>query len=201
MLIIGLTGGIGTGKSEIAHILQELGAVVIDADQVGHEVYQPQSEAWQEVVKSFGEEVLQPGGEIDRKRLGAIVFQDPQARVILNNIMHPRIFRTVAERVEEFRRQNVDVVVVEAALLIEAGWDSLTDEVWMTHSPEKVVVERLRHRNGLSEDAIRNRIRSQMSFEERSQYAHVVVDNSGDMEELGARVRNLWGSRVKGRVK
>ena len=174
---------------------------MIDADRVGHEVYQPHSEAWQEVVANFGEEVLQPGGEIDRTKLGAIVFQDSQARATLNNITHPRIHRRIDERVEELRRNGVEAVVVEAALLVEGGWASLTDEVWVVHSSENLVMERLRHRNGLSEEAVRSRIRSQMSFEERAQYAHVVVDNSGDKEELRACVQTLWDRRVKGSVR
>ena len=200
MFVIGLTGGIGTGKSEVSRILEELGAAIIDADQVGHEVYQPQSKAWKQIVANFGQEVLQSSGEIDRKQLGVIVFSDPEARATLNAIVHPCIYQRIQQKIEELGRRGKEVVVVEAALLIEAGWVSLADEVWVVQSPEEVVVERLCYRNGLSEEAVLSRISSQMSFEERRHHANVMVDNLGDMDELRGNVRDLWENRVKGKV-
>ncbi len=200
MFVIGITGGIGTGKSAVSRILEELGVAIIDADRVGHEVYRPQSKAWKQIVANFGQEVLQPSGEIDRKLLGAIVFSDPEARATLNAIVHPCIYQRIELELEKFGRLGTEVVVVEAALLIEAGWVSLADEVWVVQSPEEVVVERLRYRNGLSEEGVLSRIGSQMSFEERRRYANVVVDNSGDMDKLQVNVRDLWESRVKGKV-
>ena len=113
MIVIGLTGGIGTGKSEVARIFQELGAVLINADRIGHQAYTPHSEIWQEVVKAFGEEILQPTGEIDRKKLGSIVFADPDQLTKLNQIMHPRMAGMVAQQVQELREQGADVVVVD----------------------------------------------------------------------------------------
>jgi len=112
MLVIGLTGSIGTGKSEVARLLQALGAVVINADQVGHEAYRPNSDSWREVVKVFGEEILQPSGEIDRRKLGAVVFSDPEQLAKLNNIMHPRMARMVAQQLESLRSQGTQVAVV-----------------------------------------------------------------------------------------
>ena len=200
MIVIGLTGGIGTGKSEVARIIQELGAVLINADQIGHEAYTPHSEIWQEVVKAFGEEILQPSGEIDRKKLGSIVFADPDQLTRLNRIMHPRMARMVAQQVEELREQGADVVVVEAALLFEAGWDSLVGEVWSTESPEDLVIQRLQSRSGLSQEEAKKRIDSQMSAEERKSRSQVVVDNSGDLLELERVVRGIWDRRVKGKV-
>ena len=200
MIVIGLTGGIGTGKSEVARILQGLGAALINADQVGHEAYKPHSEIWQEVVKAFGEEILQPNGEIDRKKLGSIVFSHPQQLVRLNQIMHPRMARIVAQRIERLREEGVPVVVVEAALLFEAGWDSLVDEVWTTDSTLEAVISRLQARNGLSEEEIRKRINSQMSAKERLARADVVIDNSGDVANLERTVQSLWNNRVKGKV-
>ncbi len=197
MIVIGLTGGIGTGKSEVARIFQELGAVLINADQIGHQAYTPHSEIWQEVVKAFGEDILQPNGEIDRKKLGSIVFADPDQLTRLNQIMHPRMARIVAQQVQELREQGADVVVVEAALLFEAGWDSLVGEVWSTESPEYLVVKRLQSRSGLSQEEAKKRIGSQMSGEERKSRSQVVVDNSGDLVELERVVRSIWDSRVK----
>jgi len=197
MIVIGLTGGIGTGKSEVARIFQELGAVLINADQIGHQAYTLHSEIWQEVVKAFGEEILQPNGEIDRKKLGSIVFADPDQLTRLNQIMHPRMARMVAQQVQELREQGADVVVVEAALLFEAGWDSLVGEVWSTESPEYLVIKRLQSRSGLSQEEAKKRIGSQMSGEERKSRSQVVVDNSGDLIELERVVRSIWDRRVK----
>ena len=200
MFVIGLTGGIGTGKSEVARIFQELGAVLINADQIGHQAYTPHSEIWQEVVKAFGEEILEHSGEIDRKKLGSIVFADPDKLTRLNQIMHPRMARMVAQQVQELGEQGADVVVVEAALLFEAGWDSLVGEVWSTDSPEDLVIKRLQTRNGLSQVEAKKRIDSQMSAEERKSRSQVVVDNSGDLDELERVVRGVWDRRVKAKV-
>ena len=200
MLVIGLTGGIATGKSEVSRILRELGATVIDADRVGHEAYKPHSPVWQEVVETFGDEILEPTGEIDRKRLGAIVFNDPDARAKLNSIMHPRMADMIRQKIGHLRQSGENVVVVEAALLVEANWDSLVDEIWVTHSPEELVVERLRGRNNLSQEEIMSRIRSQIPFDERGRHADVLVANSGELDQLREDVESLWGSRVKGQV-
>ena len=196
MLVIGLTGGIGTGKSEVASLLQSFGAEVINADQVGHEAYTPNSESWREVVNTFGEEILQPDGQIDRGRLGAIVFSNPQQLDKLNAIMHPRMARMVGDKVEVLRDKGAPVVVVEAAVLFEAGWDSLVDEVWTTDSPVELVIERLQARNGMSEEEVRRRINSQMDRVERIERSDLVVDNSGDVAGLGETVKALWDSRV-----
>ena len=200
MIVIGLTGGIGTGKSEVARIFRELGAVLINADQIGHQAYTPHSEIWQEVVKAFGEEILQPSSEIDRKKLGSIVFADPDQLTRLNQIMHPRMARMVAQQVKELGEQGADVVVVEAALLFEAGWDSLVGEVWSTESPEDLVIKRLEARSGLSQEEAKKRIDSQMSAKERKSRSHVVVDNSGDLVDLERVVRSIWDRRVKAKV-
>jgi dephospho-CoA kinase len=200
MIVVGLTGGIGTGKSEVARILQELGAVIINADQVGHEAYTPHAEPWQAVVDAFGEDILQPNGEIDRRALGGIVFADPEQLALLNQIMHPRMARMVAQQIEQYRGESESVVVVEAAVLFEAGWDTLVDEVWTTESPVEIVIARLEARNGLSEEEVRKRINSQMSAEERSSRATVVVENAGDLSTLESTVKAFWDNRVKGKV-
>lgn len=200
MIVIGLTGGIGTGKSEVGRILATLGAVVIDADQLGHQAYTPHTEIWHEVVKAFGEGILQSSGEIDRKQLGAIVFADPEQLARLNGIMHPRMARMVSQQIEKLREEGASAVVVEAAVLFEAGWDSMVDEVWTTESPLDNVADRLMARNGLDRAEVVKRIKSQMSSEERSTRSRVVVDNSKDVDTLVNTVRSLWDTRVKGIV-
>jgi len=195
-LVIGLTGSIGTGKSEAARQLEALGASVISADQVGHEAYTPNTEAWEQVVAAFGDGILGEDGEIDRRKLGAIVFSDAGQLDRLNQIMHPRMARMVADKIEDLRTQGVGVVVVEAALLFEAGWDSLVEEVWVTDSPEQMVIERLKKRNGLSEEEARKRISSQMDRSERLERSDYVIDNSGDMAGLESAIKELWDRRV-----
>ena len=200
MLVIGLTGGIGTGKSEAARHMVSLGARLIDADVVGHEAYTPRAEAWRQVVEAFGEGILGPNNEIDRRALGAIVFSDPQQLSRLNGIMHPLMARMVQEKIDGFRDQGAGIVVVEAALLFEAGWNSLVQEVWVTDSPEETVIQRLSLRNGMSEEEARKRVSSQMSREERLSRADIVIDNSSDMEAMRKAVDELWGTRVKERI-
>jgi len=200
MLVIGLTGGIGTGKTEVSRLLQEMGATVLNADQVGHEAYTPHSEAWNEVVRAFGKGILQDNGEIDRRKLGGIVFADTEQLEILNGIMHPRMAAIVREKLQGLNQRGVEVAVVEAAVLFEAGWDSLVDEVWTTESPEEMVVVRLQERNGFSPEEIRKRIASQMSSSERSERATEVVNNSGELADLESTVRAIWKRRVEGRI-
>ena len=196
MLVIGLTGSIGTGKSEAARQLEALGASIISADQVGHEAYTPNTESWRNVVSAFGNGILQEDGEIDRSKLGTIVFSDPGQLEKLNQIMHPRMAQMVSDKIEIFRAQGVGVVVVEAALLFEAGWDSLVEEVWTTDSPEQAVIERLKVRNGMSEEEARKRISSQMGRTERLERSDYVIENSGDMAALGSAIKELWVRRV-----
>ena len=192
MKVIGLTGGIGSGKSTVSRFLAELGATVIDADKVGHEAFKPNTKLWREVVAAFGKRILTPGGDIDREKLGKIVFSNSESLSRLNQIMHPRMYDMVKAQLEGYRRQGVDVVVLEAALLIEASWTSLADEVWVTLGSETTVLRRLKERGGLSEQQALARIHSQMSNEERLSYANVAINNDGDLSRLKTRVEELW---------
>ena len=193
MKVIGLTGGIGSGKSTVSQFLAELGAVIIDADRVGHEAFKPGTELWQEVVAAFGQQIVTSDGDIDRNKLGEMVFGNLDSLSRLNQIMHPRMYKMVEARIEEYRRQGVSVVVLEAPLLIEANWTPLVDEVWVTVASEPTVLRRLSERGGgLSEPEALARIRSQLSLEERVKRADVVINNDGNLDELKARVRELW---------
>ena len=196
MKVIGLTGGIGSGKSTVSQFLAELGAVILDTDKVGHEALKPDTELWREVVAAFGRQILTPGGDIDRARLGEAVFGKPESLSRLNQIMHPRMFDMVKAQLEEYRRQGVGVVVVEAPLLIEAGWASLVDEVWVTVASESTVLRRLRERTGLSPAESLARIRSQLSSAERTKHAGVVIDTDCDYDEVRAKVGELWEART-----
>ena len=192
MKVIGLTGGIGSGKSTVSQFLAELGATIIDADKIGHEVFKSDTEARREVVAAFGKQITATNGSINRENLGKVVFGNPEALARLNQIMHPRIYAMVKAQLEEYQRQEVGVVVLEAPLLIEAGWTSLVDEVWVTTASEDTVLKRLRERTGLSEAESRARIRSQLPSEERIKQANVIIDTDCDLDELKAKIRQLW---------
>jgi len=200
MFVIGLTGGIGSGKSAVTALLGELGAAVVDADKVGHQAYQPHTETWQAVVDAFGTDILQPNEEVDRRKLGAVVFSDPKELARLNSIMHPRMYTMLEVQLNEMRESGVEVAVLEAAILIEAKWTPLVDEVWVTVASEDTVVLRVQQRNNLAEEEIRRRIRSQLSNEERAEHANVVIENNAGMQELQDKVNDLWNNHVQGRV-
>ncbi len=191
MLVIGLTGGIGTGKSTVAGMLRDFGAVIIDADRVGHEVLRPDGSAWQAVVDAFGRQVLGPGGQIDRARLAQAVFSDPENRLRLNRITHPAIYKLVRDRLEAYRRQNTKLAVLEAPLLVEAGWFTLVGEVWRTVGPRPTVLRRLKERSGLPEDAGLARIASQLPEADQLPHADVVINTDCPLDELREKVTRL----------
>ncbi len=192
MKVIGLTGGISSGKSTVSQFLAGLGAVIIDADKIGHEVLNTDREVWREVVAAFGKQIITANGEINREKLGEIVFGNSEALARLNQIMHPRIYDMVKTRLDEYRRQEAGIVVLEAPLLLEAGWTSLVDEVWVTTASEATVLKRLRERTGLSEEESLARIRSQLPSEKRVKHADVVINADCSLEELEAKVKELW---------
>jgi len=192
MKVIGLTGGIGSGKSTVSGFLAELGAVIIDADKVGHEALKPDTEVWREVVAAFGRQILTPDGDINREKLGEIVFRNSESLSKLNQIMHPRMYDMVKARLEGYRKQAAGVVVLEAPLLIEANWTSLVDEVWVTVASESTVLRRLKEKFGLSEPESLARIGSQLPSEEKVKHADVIINTDCDLDELKAKVEELW---------
>ena len=196
MLSIGLTGGIGTGKSLVSNLLNDLGATIVNADLLGHESYLPDTVVFDMVVDAFGDQIVGEDGTVDRKKLGPIVFSSPQNMSKLNAIMHPLIRDMIQSQLEEYSSNGTDVVVVEAAVLIEASWQDLFDEVWVVTSDKETVIERLKDRNSLSrEDAIA-RIESQMSNDERVGHSNVVISNDGTTDELADDVEQIWNTRV-----
>ena len=192
MYVIGLTGGIGSGKSTVAQMLESMGAVLLSADTAGHEVYAPGRPAWQEIVDAFGPDIVAPDGTIDRKKLGPIVFGDPQQLQRLNAITHPRMKDLMREKLVAERTRGTKVAVLEAALLFDAGWDDLTDEVWVTNAPEDVTAQRTAERSGISVDEARSRIRAQMSNDERVARSQVIIDTDCPLEQTRAQVEQEW---------
>jgi dephospho-CoA kinase len=189
VLRVGLTGGIGSGKSEVSRRLAAYGAVVIDADQIAREVVEPGTEGLAEVVAAFGPEVLTPDGALDRARLGDIVFADPGLRGKLNAIVHPR----VASRMAELERDAAGSIVVhDVPLIAENGRAGAYDVVVVVDAPPKVQADRLIRRRGMSREQAMARMAAQASREQRLAIADIVIDNSGSLAELDRQVGDLW---------
>jgi dephospho-CoA kinase len=197
MKIIGLTGGIGSGKSTAARFLAELGAAVVDLDKIGHEALEPQGQAWRQVVGAFGQGILAPGGEIDRAKLGDIVFNDPAALLRLNSIIHPVIDRIVADKIRDYRRRGAKVVVLEAAAMLEAGKTLQAEEIWVTVAPEATVLDRLGNRPGYTPETSQARMSAQLSNEERVNKADIIIDTDCTLDELKKRVEAEWNKLLR----
>jgi dephospho-CoA kinase len=192
MKIIGLTGGIGSGKSTVADFLVELGASLIDADKVGHEALEPDNEGWGKVTAAFGKDILKSNQQIDRAQLAKLVFGKPDALKKLDAILHPIILGMVKTRLAALKKQGVKVAVVEVPLLIEADWKPYVDEIWVTVASEATVLKRLKDRNGYSEAESLSRIRSQMTNEERIKFADRVIHTDGPLNDVKEQVRKQW---------
>ena len=198
MLKIGLTGGIGSGKSEASRILSELGALVIDADIVGHETYRSGEPAFRGVVEAFGDGIVGSDGEIDRRQLGSIVFANPDNLARLTGIVWPKIREHLEKIIERAGAQReTHAIVVEAAVLFEAGWENLFDEVWVITAPEDEVLKRLEIQRNQKPEQTRARVRAQMTNDERERRADVTVRNDEDRAVLAARVTRLWTDRTR----
>ncbi len=192
MRLIGLTGGIATGKSTVAQILTDLGAAVVDADALAHEVTAPGSEAVAAIGQELGREFVRADGSLDRPRLAERVFADDALRVRLNAIVHPRVRRRMLERVAEIELGGADVIVLDVPLLLEARQAYDVDTVWLVYAPETVQIERLMARNGLTREQAVLRVHAQMPIEAKRRLADVVIDNTQDRVALRRQVEALY---------
>jgi dephospho-CoA kinase len=195
VLKIGLTGGIGSGKSEVSRRLAAKGAVVIDADRIAREVVEPGTVGLARVAAAFGDDVLRPDGSLDREKLGGIVFADPDRLAVLNSIVHP----LVGERVSELQsRAPADAILVyDVPLLVENRLSPMYDVVVVVDASDEVRIARLAERRGMSESDARARIAAQATRDERLAAAHVVITNEGSLDELSARVDEVWEELLK----
>lgn len=190
--IIGLTGGIASGKSTVSRCLRDLGAKVVDADVLAREAVAPGSAGLAAVVREFGPEMLTADGSLDRRRLGAVVFADEAARQRLNAIVHPYVRRRIGEEIEAAAAAGLPAIVLDVPLLYEGGLHELCDEVWVVLAEEAQQLERLMARDRLDEAAARARMAAQLPLAEKARRADVVLDNRGDMAATAAQVRQEW---------
>ena len=192
MRVIGLTGGIASGKSTAARTLGELGARIVDADQVARDIVAPGQPALAEIVRAFGREVLQPDGALDRKKLGAIIFADADKRRTLNAITHPRIAFETQARLARLREEGVPVAIYEAALLVENGVHKALDGLLVVVCDEATQLERLVGRDGFTLEEARARIAAQAPVADKVAAATWVVDTSGPLAETRKQLARIW---------
>ncbi len=193
MIVIGLTGGIASGKSTASRCLESKGAHLIDADKLGHQAYEPGMPANEAIVAAFGEEVRGEDGVIDRRALGDKVFGKPDKLKRLTDIVWPEIRRMAEEQIRTIGKSDAKaIVILEAAVLLEAGWQSAVDEIWAVVVEPEVAIKRAVSRDGVDAEAIRKRIDAQLSNDERRARSHLVIDNSNDEARLQAQLDRQW---------
>lgn len=194
MEVIGLTGGIASGKTLVSKILTDLGAYIINADPIGHQVYLPGKDAWKDIVATFGPDILKADQTVDRAKLGAIVFNDREALNKLNKITHPRIVAEIQPDIalQREKRKDQGYIFLEAAILIEANWLFLVNRVWVVIADKEVVISRLQRDRNLSQEEAEKRLAAQLSNGERIKYADLIIKNNGSIEKLQDQVERAW---------
>lgn len=192
MVIIGLTGGIASGKSTVSRILRELGSPVIDADAIVHQLQAPGTPVTAAIAREFGPEVIRPDGSLDRAALGAIVFRDPARRKALETIVHPAVRERMWADVDRYRAEGRPAVVLDVPLLIEGGMYRTVDQVWLVYADRATEHARLMARDGLTAEEADRRIAAQMDLDEKRRYAQVIIDNRGSVAETREQVEAAW---------
>ena len=192
MFVIGLTGGIGSGKTEASKILEAFGAKTINADIFGHYIYKKNTKAWKKIVEEFGQTILDKDGNIVRSKLAKRVFSSKNELEKLNHICHPEIKNLVIKELNQFRLDEVDIVVIEAAILIEANWKDIVDEVWSIESKTSIIFNRVKKRDNINHQAIQSRIDSQMDNDTRLKHSDEVIANNGTIQELTNNLAEIW---------
>ena len=201
MLVIGLTGGVASGKTTVSNILRSLGVISINADFIGHKTYEKGTDCYQQLIEVFGDSILAENGEINRRHLGDLVFSDKSKMKDLTGIVWPAIRKMLTEQLDEIRNtvkegDSAPIVSLEAAVMIEAGWYDLVSTLWVINTDRDVAKGLLMTRNNLSAEEASKRVDSQMSNDERSKYASHVLYNSGSLEQLEAETRRLFRNLI-----
>jgi dephospho-CoA kinase len=193
MLIVGLTGGVASGKSVVSQVWKEEGGYLIDADRIARELVQPRAPAWKALVKAFGKEILQEDGSIHRKKLATRVFSNPVEKDLLNRILHPRIKREINRRIKGIGQKGPKaIVVIDAALLVETGYYLNVDKVVVVTSTKKQQIERLRRRDQMDQEMARGIIDSQISGEERIKVADIIIRNEGSRMQTERKAKEVF---------
>nr|WP_296970688.1 dephospho-CoA kinase [Tepidanaerobacter sp. EBM-38] len=194
LTVVGLTGGIASGKSTVSSLLKDKGAAIIDADEIAKETMSKGKPVWVSVINHFGEQILNDDkSDIDRKKLADIVFSDRVQLEALNSLTHPEILKEIKKQLENYKKAGRKVIVIDAALLLESGLDTLVDEVWLVVVDEKTQLERLVMREKDMDFAqALNRIKSQMPLKEKLKYANRVIDNNSSIEETREQIDEIW---------
>lgn len=197
--IIGLTGGIATGKSTVSKIIRENNIPIIDADKIYKDLSQKGNSIWRAIYNSFGQDYIKGNGEIDKKALSSLIFDDPKQREKLNAITHPIIKDETIKQIKQFENEGKHrLLFLDVPLLFEAGWDRMVDETWVVTIPYKAQLQRLMDRDNCSKDTAQKRIRSQMSLDEKVKRADIVIDNSGSIRDTRKQVLKHLGRLIKG---
>mgnify|MGYP000904596439 CR=1 FL=1 len=192
-MIIGVTGGIGAGKSSVSSILRELGAVVLDADQISREVTEPGKQAWQQIIKAFGNDVLMPDQRLDRKKLAGIVFRSRQKRLLLENIIHREVTEIMKRQIDALKNQGFDgVIVLDVPIPVKKGFQDTVDQIWVVTCHDEERIRRVMARSSFTYEDAKNRINAQMPQDEYKKLAHIIIENNGSIEALKARVEALY---------
>lgn len=191
MLLVGLTGGLGAGKSTVGRMLSDRGAVLVDADQLARRALDPGTAAYKQVCDLFGDQVVTTSGQLDREAIAAAVFDEPERRRTLESIVHPEVYRMLADIVED-RRDTEDIIVFDAPLIVETGFHDACDVVVVVTAPEETRVARAARDRGMTVDAARARIRAQLGDADREAVADVVIRNDGTLADLERQVDELW---------
>jgi dephospho-CoA kinase len=197
MKVIGLTGGIASGKSTVSSLLRQLGAIVIDADVVARQVVEPDQPAWKEIVAAFGPGVLNEDRTLNRPVLGARVFNQPELLAVLNHITHPRVIERFQQQLKEIEEQFPEaVVVLDVPLLFEANMDKLADEIWVVWVSEDIQLDRLMARDGMSREEALKRIKAQMALAEKARRADRIIDNSRNLEDTTCQITRFFNETI-----
>ena len=192
---IGLTGGIATGKSSVSDILEQKGATIIDADKIVHKLMEPEHKLWYDIVNVFGDEILLDNRQIDRKKLGKIIFNNQNKREKLNQITHPRVIAEIKNKMDKLEDGD-NIIVAEVPLLFEVGMEDLFTEVWVVTADKEIQIKRLKQRDGLDTEAAQKRIKAQMPLAKKEKLADRIINNNGSKKELLAQINRVWSKVI-----